>query len=81
LPLGGIRILGVPFGFVFFTSSFMKEALGKDVRHANVFLNLGDVYVTFGILFRCFAYKPSFLLCCFLSFQVFEINLPFFIQP
>jgi hypothetical protein len=55
LPHDGIVILGVPFGYTSFTSSFLQEVLIEDVWHANVFPRLKDVQVAFGILFRCFS--------------------------
>jgi len=48
---GGIKILDVLFGFVFFISSFFVEALRKDVQYGNVILKLKDVHVAFGIFF------------------------------
>jgi hypothetical protein len=38
-----IRIMGIPFGFSFFWSSFLQKTLSEDVHHANVFLRLEDV--------------------------------------
>ncbi len=54
LPFGfcysfyNIEVLGVPFGFVSFSFSFLKDVLDENVHHANVFLRLGDES-------RCFA--------------------------
>jgi hypothetical protein len=45
------EILGVLFGFGSFFSSFLQEVLDEDVRHGDVLSKLGDVQVTFGILF------------------------------
>jgi hypothetical protein len=42
-PPDGIKILGIPFGFAFFSSFFLQEALGEDVWHADVILRLSDV--------------------------------------
>jgi hypothetical protein len=42
--------LGVPLDTSSFTSSFIKDALLKDVWHVDLLLKLGDVKVTFGIL-------------------------------
>jgi hypothetical protein len=36
----GIRILGVPFGFISF-AFFLQGALSEDVRHVDMFLILG----------------------------------------
>jgi len=61
-PLSNIKILGVPFGSISFTSSFLQEVLGKDVWHVNVFLILRDVYVTFDFFLDV---SPISLLFCF----------------
>jgi hypothetical protein len=52
-PSKGIKILGVPLGIINFTSSFIKKALQKDVRHVDLFPRMGDVQVAFGILTHC----------------------------
>jgi len=44
-PLKGIKILGVPLGISSFTSSFIKNAMSKDVRHVDLFSRMGDVQV------------------------------------
>jgi hypothetical protein len=49
-PLEGIRVLGIPLSVSSFTSSFINEALLKDVWHVDLFPTMGDVQVTFGIL-------------------------------
>ncbi len=61
---GGIKILDVLFGSIFFIFSFFMEALRKYVRYGDVILRLRDVHVVFGIFFRCFVHRPSFLLRC-----------------
>jgi hypothetical protein len=45
-PLQGIIILGIQLGISSFTSSFIKNALLKDVQHIDLFLRMGDVQVT-----------------------------------
>jgi hypothetical protein len=47
----GIRILGVPFGFVSFAFFFLHDALVKEVWDANVLLRLRDVQMAFDIIF------------------------------
>ncbi len=42
-PSKGIKVFGVPFGISSFTSSFIKYAMLKDVRHVNLFPRMGDV--------------------------------------
>jgi hypothetical protein len=42
-PLKGIKVLGVPLGTSSFTSSFIKNALLKDVQHVNIILKMSDV--------------------------------------
>ncbi len=71
-PLNDIRVLGNLFGFVFF---FTKDVLKEDVRHVKVFLKLVDVQVVFGILFWCFAWKPSYLFYCFPPLSIFQCQL------
>jgi hypothetical protein len=58
----GIKVLGVPFGSLVFTSSFLQDSLDKDVQHARTFLRLRDILVAFGVLSQCFAQRPSHLL-------------------
>jgi hypothetical protein len=62
-PSKGIRVLKVPLGTLTFTSSFIKDALVEDVQHVGLFLRMGDVQVTFGILIR-FVQHPLYLLQC-----------------
>jgi hypothetical protein len=38
-----IRVLGFPFGFVAFSSSFLQDVLDEDVCHVNALSKLGDV--------------------------------------
>jgi len=38
-----IKILGVPFGFVLFSFSFLPNVLDEDVRHVSMYMGLGDV--------------------------------------
>jgi hypothetical protein len=42
--------LEVPLGTSSFTSSFIKNAMLKDVRHVDLLFTMGDVQVTFKIL-------------------------------
>jgi hypothetical protein len=49
-----IRVLGAPFGSVSFFSSFLQDILDKDVHHADMLLELGDIQVALGILYWCF---------------------------
>jgi hypothetical protein len=68
-PLGfcylpdNIKVLGVPFGFVSFSYSFLCDVLDENVCHANVLLKLKDVQIAFGILCRCFTQSPFHLFC------------------
>jgi hypothetical protein len=50
----GFKVLGVPLGTLTFTSSFIKDALLKDVQHVNLLPRMGDAQMAFGILTRCF---------------------------
>jgi hypothetical protein len=50
-PNDDIKILGVPFGFDYFSLSFLQKALDENVHHVDELLRLGDVHVAFGILF------------------------------
>jgi hypothetical protein len=43
----GIKILGVLLGTSFFTSSFVQNALRKDVQHMDLLPKMGDVQVAF----------------------------------
>jgi hypothetical protein len=54
--------LGVLLGTLTFTTSFIKDALLKDVRHVDLFLKMDDVHVPFGILINYFLQHPSYLL-------------------
>jgi hypothetical protein len=54
--------LGVPSGTSLFISSSIKDALLVDVRHVNLFLKMGDVQITFGILIHYFLQWPLYLL-------------------
>jgi hypothetical protein len=49
--LDGIKILNIMFGFLSFFSSFLYDVLDENVCHAKALLKLGDVQVTFWILF------------------------------
>jgi hypothetical protein len=55
MPIGGIKVLGVPLESFSFTSFFFQDILDDDVQHIDVFLRLGDVQVAFGIFIHCFA--------------------------
>jgi hypothetical protein len=48
-PSKGFRVLGVPFGTLIYTSSFIKDAMLKNVQHVDLFFRMGDVQITFGI--------------------------------
>jgi hypothetical protein len=63
-PSKGIKVLGVPLGTSTFTSSFIKDALLKDVQHVDLLLIKGDVQVAFGTLTHCFMQWPSYLFQC-----------------
>jgi hypothetical protein len=65
-------VLGIPFGFVSFSSSFLQDVLDEDVRHANLFSRSEDVQVAFKILFHCLVQKLSRLLCGFLPLPSFQ---------
>jgi hypothetical protein len=67
--------LGVPLGTSSFTSSFIKDALLKDVWHVDLLFKLGDVKVAFGIFIHCFVQWPSYLLCCTPPFSTFIDSL------
>lgn len=57
--LDGIKVLDASFGFVFFISSFLQDALDEDVHHVDVLLKLGDVQIIFGMhISSCFAHIP-----------------------
>jgi hypothetical protein len=45
----GIRVLGVPLNTLPFTSSFIKNAMVKDVWHINLLPIMVDVKIAFGI--------------------------------
>jgi hypothetical protein len=53
----GIRVLGIPFGFASFSSSFIQKALDEDVHHGNALPKLGDILMIFGIFSKCFAQR------------------------
>jgi hypothetical protein len=61
-PLKGIKVLEVPLDTSSFTSSFINNALLKDIWHVNLFLIMGDVHVAFEILSHCFMQWPLYLL-------------------
>jgi hypothetical protein len=50
-----------------FISSFIKDALPKDVHHMNFFPKMGDVWITFEILTHYFMQQPSNFLNAHLS--------------
>jgi hypothetical protein len=43
IPIGGIRVLGVPLGSFSFTFFFLQDPLNDDVQHIYAFLRLGNV--------------------------------------
>jgi hypothetical protein len=49
IPSKGITVLGVPLNILPLKSSFIKDAMVKDVWHINLFPIVGDVKVVFGI--------------------------------
>ncbi len=51
-------------GTLTFTSSFIKNALQKDVRHVDLLSKMDDVQVAFGILICCFMQCPLYFLQC-----------------
>jgi hypothetical protein len=53
-PLDDIKILGVPFGFASFISSFLQDVLNEDVHHVNALSKLKDVQVIFWDHFSMF---------------------------
>jgi hypothetical protein len=50
-PLDDIKVLGVPFGFASFVSSFLQGMSNEDIHHINALSKLKDVQVVFGIIF------------------------------
>jgi len=68
--------LGVPFGFDFFSLSFLQKALDEDVHHVDELSRLGDVHVSFGSSFNVlFKSLPIYSIVLPFS-QVFKTNLP-----
>jgi hypothetical protein len=53
--MNNIKVLGIMFRFVSYSSCFLQYALHEDVCHLKALLKLGDVQVAYGILFSCFA--------------------------
>jgi len=70
-PLEGNKILGVMLDILTFISSFIKDALLKDVWHVNLLPKIDDVQITFGIVIHCFVQHPSYFLWCTLPFSTF----------
>jgi hypothetical protein len=54
IPLKGIKVLEVPLDTSSFTSSFVNDALLKNIWHVDLFPRMGDVHVAFEILAHCF---------------------------
>jgi hypothetical protein len=73
-----IRILEVSLGTSFFTSTFIKDAMLKDVQHLNLLFRMNDVHVAFGIITYYFMQHPLYLLQCTLPFSTF-IKSPIFL--
>ncbi len=79
-PSNNIKVLNIPFGFVFFIS-FLQDVLDKDGCHVDALLKLKDVQVTFGIFFdvslknfpTCFILPPPINLLT--SICLFQCNL------
>jgi hypothetical protein len=67
--------LGILLGISSFTSSFIKNALLEDVRHVDLFVQMGDVHITFVILIHCFMQQPSYLLQSTPPFSTFIESL------
>jgi hypothetical protein len=65
-PSKGIKVLVVLLGTSTLTSSFIKDALLKDVQHVDLLPRMGDVQVAFGILTHYFVQRPSYPLRCIL---------------
>jgi hypothetical protein len=61
-PLEGIRVLGVPFSTTSFASTFIKNALVKDIQHVNLLPIMGDVQVAFRIPTHYFMQRLSYFL-------------------
>jgi hypothetical protein len=57
-PFERIKVLGVLLGTLIFKSSFIKDALLKDVQYVDLILRMGDVQMAFGILTCCFVQHP-----------------------
>jgi hypothetical protein len=68
---------GILFGFASFTSSFLQEALGKDVRHVNMLPRLEDVQVAFGYLLSMFHPKVFLFASLLPPFHILKVNLLF----
>ncbi len=66
-----MKVLGTPFEFASFSSSFLQYMLEEDVCHVETFLSLGDVQVAFGI-FQCFVQRLFYLFRCFPPLLVFR---------
>jgi hypothetical protein len=59
--------LGIPFRFISFDLSFLQDTLDEDVHHVDALSRLGDVQLTFEILFQflpkkliCFVFSPCY---------------------
>jgi len=71
--------LGGSIGHLIIRVIFIKYVLLKDVHHVDLFPQLGDVHVGFGILIYCFVQQLSYLLCCTPTFSTFIKSLvPFY---
>jgi len=77
-PLKGIRILGVPLDISSFISSFIKNALLKDVHHVDLLLKMDDVQVAFGIITHYFMQWPLYILQCTFPFSTLIKSLIYF---
>ncbi len=76
--------MGILLGTLTFTSSFIKNASLKDAQHVDLFLQMGDVQMAFGIITCCFMQHPSCLLWCtppsFTFIESFFYYYSFFLQ-
>ncbi|KAL2635415.1 hypothetical protein R1flu_006894 [Riccia fluitans] len=62
LPSAGLRVLGAPIGSDSFQASFVRDALEVDVSTVHQLPLLGDPQIAFGLLSRCYAQRPGYLL-------------------
>ncbi len=58
-------------GTITFTSSFIKDAMLKNIQHVDLLPIMGDIQMAFGILTHCFVQCPSYFLQCTPSSSTF----------